>query len=157
MIIKTHQLKPMRIIECVSLTTAINLEEAATVAESLVRIQEPSSGANGYYAATKVHGDTPYDRYKHDRKTLAPEKPMRGRKAERQVTGKFEDTSISHLGYYRPGSNAANYYAERKAKGNLPMAVKPVRKKKADATAGVTGGPVGAEASKNRRLTKARR
>lgn len=137
--------------------SAINLEEAATVAESLVRIQEPSSGANGYYAATKVHGDTPYDRYKHDRKTLAPEKPMRGRKAERQVTGKFEDTSISHLGYYRPGSNAANYYAERKAKGNLPVAVKPVRKKKADATAGVTGGPVGAEASKNRRLTKARR
>ena len=137
--------------------SAINLEEAATVAESLVRIQEPSSGANGYYAATKAHGDTPYDRYKHDRKTLAPEKPMRGRKAERQVTGKFEDTSISHLGYYRPGSNAANYYAERKAKGNLPVAVKPVRKKKADATAGVTGGPIGAEASKNRRLTKARR
>ena len=59
--------------------SAINLEEAATVAESLVRIQEPSSGANGYYAATKVHGDTPYDRYKHDRKTLVPEKPMRGR------------------------------------------------------------------------------
>ncbi len=137
--------------------SAINLEEAATVAESLVRIQEPSDGANGYYTATKVHGDTPYDRYRYDRKTLAPEKPMRGRKAEKQVTGKFGDTSISHLGYYRPGSNAANYYEERKKRGNLPVAVKPVRKKKADATKGSAAGPVGAEASKNRRLTKARR
>ena len=82
---------------------------------------------------------------------------MRGRKAERQVTGKFEDTSISHLGYYRPGSNAANYYAERKAKGTLPVAVKPVRKKKADATGGTATGPVGAEASKNRRVTRARK
>lgn len=30
--------------------SARNLEEAATVAESLVRIQKPSDGANGHYA-----------------------------------------------------------------------------------------------------------
>ena len=139
--------------------SAVNLEEAATVAESLVRIQEPSAGANGYYTGTKVHGSTPYERYTHDRRTLAPEKPMRGRKAERQVTGKFEDTAISHLGYYRPGSNAANYYRERKAKGTLPVAVKPMRKKKADVTKGTASGPVGATAAKspNRRITKAKR
>ncbi len=136
--------------------SAVNLEEAATVAESLVRIQEPSSGPNGYYTATKAHGDTPMERYTYDRKTLAPEKPMKGRRAERQVTGKFDDTSISHLGYYRPGSNAASYYAERKAAGTLPVAVKPIKKK--SGTPGVvTSGPVGAEASKNRRYTRAKR
>ena len=141
--------------------SAINLEEAATVTESLVRIQEPSSGANGYYAATKVHGNTPYERYTHDRKTLVPDRPMRGRKAERQVTGRFDDTAISHLGYYRPGSNAANYYKERKAKGTLPVAVKPLRKKKSDATGGIggTSGPAGATAVKsgNRRITRAKK
>ena len=110
--------------------SAVNLEEAATVAESLVRIQAPSKGANGYYTATKAHGDTPMERYTHDRGALVTDKPMRGRKAEKQVTGKFEDTSISHLGYYRPGSNAANYYRERKAKGTLPVPVKPVKKTK---------------------------
>ena len=140
--------------------SAVNLEEAATVAESLVRIQAPSKGANGYYTATKVHGDTPMERYTHDRTTLVTDKPMRGRKAEKQVTGKFEDTSISHLGYYRPGSNAANYYKERKAKGTLPVPVKPVRKtKKTDATKGTVVGPVGATAAKspNRRISRAKR
>lgn len=140
--------------------SAVNLEEAATVAESLVRIQAPSKGANGYYTATKVHGDTPMERYTHDRTTLVTDKPMRGRKAEKQVTGKFEDTSISHLGYYRPGSNAANYYKERKAKGTLPVPVKPVRKtKKTDATKGTVAGPVGATAAKspNRRISRAKR
>ncbi len=140
--------------------SAVNLEEAATVAESLVRIQAPSTGANGYYTATKVHGDTPMERYTHDRTTLVTDKPMRGRKAEKQVTGKFEDTSISHLGYYRPGSNAANYYKERKAKGTLPVPVKLVRKtKKTDATKGTVAGPVGATAAKspNRRISRAKR
>lgn len=137
--------------------SAINLEEASTVAESLVRIQEPSSGANGYYASTKVHGDTPYQRYKHDRAVLVPDSPMRGRKAERQVKGKFEDTSISHLGHYRPGSNAIKYYQKRKAEGTLPVAKKRMRKLE-PIPGGITPkGMVGAEASKNRRFTKARR
>lgn len=138
--------------------SATNLEEAATVAESLVRIQEPSSGPNGYYAATKVHGDTPYDRYLHDRRTFAPDRPARGRKAERKVVEGFRDSSISHLGYYRPGANAVNYYEERKKNGKLPVAVKPAgKKKKADATKGTAGGSIGAEASRNRRVTKARK
>jgi len=84
---------------------------------------------------------------------------MRGRKAEKKVTEKFGDTSISHMGYYRPGSNAANYYKERKARGNLPVAVKPVKKKKSNATKGTVSGPVGATAAKspNRRISRARR
>ena len=87
---------------------------------------------------------------------------MRGRRAERQVVQKFGETSISHMGYYRPGSNAVKYLEERKAKGNLPVASKPSKKKKApDMTDFGTNGPgmVGAEASKskNRRLTKAKR
>ena len=141
--------------------SAINLEEAATVAESLARIQEPSSAANGYYANPKVHGNTPYERYMHDRNALVPAgtKPTRGRKAEKTVTDKFDDTSISHLGYYRPGSNAGKYYAKRKAAGTLPKAVKPVKKKKSDATKATTGGKVAATAmkSKNRAKTKAKR
>ena len=140
--------------------SAVNLEEAATVAESLVRIQEPSKGVNGYYTATKVHGDSPRERYDYDRKALVPDKPQRGRKAEKKVTEKFEDTSISHLGYYRPGSNAANYYQKRKSAGTLPVAVKPVRKKKSDATKGIVK-PGGATASAvktgNRRATKSKK
>ena len=139
--------------------SAVNLEEAATVAESLVRIQAPSKGANGYYTATKIHGDTPMERYTHDRNTLVTDKPLRGRKAEKQVTGRFDDTSISHLGYYRPGSNAANYYKERKARGTLPVPVKPLKKKKADATKGTVSGPIGATATKspNRRIVRGKR
>ncbi len=139
--------------------SAVNLEAAATVAESLVRIQAPSKGANGYYTATKIHGDTPMERYTHDRNTLVTDKPLRGRKAEKQVTGRFDDTSISHLGYYRPGSNAANYYKERKARGTLPVPVKPLKKKKADATKGTVSGPIGATATKspNRRIVRGKR
>ena len=52
------------------------------------------------------------------------------------------------------------YYGERKAKGTLPVAVKPLPKKKAPAIAGPVGpgsGPVGAETSKNKMRTKAKR
>ena len=140
------------------MNSALNLEEAATVAESLVRIQEPSTGANGYYAYSTVHGKEPYERYMHDRKALVPEgeKPQRGRKAEKKVTGKFKDTSISHLGYFRPGSNAGKYYDKRKAAGTLPKAVKPVKKKAS--TVKPTGtGKVPATASRNRAKIKSRR
>lgn len=138
--------------------SASNLEEAATVAESLVRIQSPSVGVNGYYSRTSAHGDTPRQRYDHDRRTLAPEKPMRGRRAEKQVVNRFDDTSISRLGYYRPGDNASNYYTERKTKGTLPVANRPVRKKRSDMTK-TTSGPIGATAMKsyNRAYTKAKR
>lgn len=144
--------------------SAVNLEEASTVAESLVRIQAPSTGANGYYAATTVHGDTPYSRYLYDRRVMVPDgkKPQKGRKAEKQVAANFDETSISHLGYYRPGSNARNYLAERTAKGTMPVATKPARKKKGTDMIGVgSSGPgtVGAEATRsgNRRATRARR
>lgn len=139
-----------------------NLEEASTVAESLVRIQKPSQGANGYYARTYVNGDTPYERYLHDRKVMAGdpgnEKPLKGRKAERKVKGGFDDTSISHLGYYRPGSNAGKCYTDLKANDKLPKAVKP--KKKAKDAPPVSGSgmvPVEAMKSKNRRLYRPRK
>jgi hypothetical protein len=70
-----------------------------------------------------------------------------------------DDTSISHLGYCRLGSNAANYYKGRKARGTLPVPVKPVRKKKADAMKGTVSGPIGATATKspNRGIVKGRK
>lgn len=139
-----------------------NLEEASTVAESLVRIQKPSQGANGYYARTYVNGDTPYERYLHDRKVMAGEpgneKPLKGRKAEKKVKGGFDDTSISHLGYYRPGSNAGKCYTDLKAEDKLPKAVKP--KKKAKDAPPISGSgmvPVEAMKSKNRRLYRPRK
>jgi len=139
--------------------SARNLEEASTVAESVARIQEPSTGANGYYSATSVHGELPYDRYTHDRKTLVPDKPVKGRRAERRVTAKFGDTSISHLRYYSPGSNAINYYKEREAAGTLPTASKPKKRAKEPGVGGTAPGPVGSTATKspNRRVTRARR
>ena len=70
---------------------------------------------------------------------------------------KFDDgTSISHLGYYRLGSNAANYYKERKARGTRLVPVKPVRKKKADATKGTVFGAT-ATKSPNRGIVKGRK
>lgn len=142
------------------INSARNLEEAATVAESYVRIRNPPNGPNGYYSATQVHGDTPQARSVHDRKTLVPEKPKRGRAAEKQVKGRFGDTSISHLGYYRPGRNASNYLKLRTAQGTMPKAQKALpAPKKADVTKGTVGGKVGATAIKsgNRRITKARK
>lgn len=96
----------------------------------------------------------------YDRETLAGNGTAKGRRAERRLEQRFEDTSISHLGYYRPGSNAGKYLGERKAKGTLPVAVKPLPKKKVTAGAGTIGrgtAPVGAEASKNKMRTKAKR
>lgn len=131
-----------------------NLEEASTVAESLVRIQKPSQGANGYYARTYVNADTPYERYLYDRKVMAGEpgneKPLMGRKAERKVKGGFDDTSISHLGYYRPGSNAGKCYTDLKEKDKLPKAVKTKKKTKNAATASTGSGMVPVEAMKSR-------
>ena len=131
-----------------------NLEEASTVAESLVRIQKPSVGANGYYARTYVNGDTPYERYLYDRKVMAGEpgneKPLKGRKAEKKVKSGFGDTSISHLGYYRPGSNAGKCYTDLKAEDKLPKAVKPKKKTKNAATAPTGSGRVPVEAMKSR-------
>lgn len=141
-----------------------NLEEASTVAESLVRIQEPSGYANGYYARTTVNGDTPYDRYLHDRRVMAgepgDERPLKGRRAEKKVKSGFDDTSISHLGYYRPGSNAGKCYGDLKAEGKLPKAAKRSAKKASkrrsgDATSATV--PAGATASCNRRPYRPRR
>ena len=140
-----------------------NLEEASTVAESLVRIQKPSAGPNGYYLRTNANGDTPYERYLYDRRLLAgepgDEKPLRGRKAEKKVKGRFDDTSISHLGYFRPGSNAGKCYTDLKASDKLPKAVKPKKKTRNAATAPTGSGmvPVEAAKSRNRRLYRPRR
>ncbi len=111
--------------------SARNLEEACTVSESYVRSKKVD-GPNGYYWRTATHGDTPQERSKHDRSVLAPEgKTCHGRKAEKVVVAKFDDTSISHLGAYRPGSNAGNYYAARKAAGTMPKAQRPAKVPKA--------------------------
>ncbi len=136
-----------------------NLEEAATVAESVARIQDASDGPNGYYAATTAYGKDAFERYRHARKVPTPVGPTKRKRAQRTVAQKFDDTSISHLGYYRPGKNAANYYADRKAAGTLPIAQKPAKRRKSDPTGG-THGPVGAEATaknKNRKIIRSRK
>lgn len=142
--------------------SARNLEEAATVAESYVRIQKDPDGPNGYYLDTHVHGSTPSERSIHDRRALVPagSTAKRGRKAENVVKSQFEGLSIAHARPYSPGSNALNYYNARKAAGTLPVAQKPTKKKAGDVTtARGMNGPVGAEAtrSKNRRYIRARR
>ena len=134
--------------------SARNLEEACTVSESYIRTHDlDTDRPNGYYWRT---GSTqaPKDLSKHDRSILAPEdKTLRGRRAEKMVGDKFEETSISHLAAYRPGSNAGNYYAARKAAGTMPKAQRPVRAKAqngdAPGTTRATGG-VGATASASR-------
>ena len=130
--------------------SARNLEEASTVAESYVRIQDAPDGATGYYMGTKAHGDTPWDRSKYDRKTLVPVAPKRGRAAEKQVKNKFNDTSISHLNYFHPGQSAANYLKDRTKAGTMPKAQKALpAPKKSDVTAGTfTGGKTGATVMK---------
>lgn len=109
--------------------SARNLEEAATVTESLVRIQEPSKYANGYFGNTKAYGETPYERYTHDRNLLVPEKPYRGRRAEKRVKDKFNDTSISQMKRYKPGYKATDYFSMREIEGTMPKAKKPAKKK----------------------------
>lgn len=111
--------------------SARNLEEASTVAESYVRSQEVGM-VTGYYCDTNAHGQSPISRSDYDRDLLAPKgKTERGRKAEKKVAEKFDDTSISHLSAYRPGSNAGKYYAKRKADGTMPKPKKPVKTPKA--------------------------
>jgi hypothetical protein len=67
------------------------------------------------------------------------------------VSSKFEDTSISHLRYYSPGSNAESYYKRRKSDGTLPVASKPAKKKSPDkAEASVTVQPVPVSANLRR-------
>lgn len=139
-----------------------NLEEAATVAESLVRIQAPSDGANGYYATTHSHGDSPMARYNYDRKILAGDGPRRGRKAEKKTKDEFRNTSISHMGAARPGSNAINKYDQLQRDGKLPKGKKTAKKstakkKAASPTDIVTTGQGPVVANANRKYTRAKR
>lgn len=134
--------------------SARNLEEASTVSESYIRTHDVNTDKpNGYYWRTGS-SQAPRDLSKHDRAILAPEgKTQRGRRAEKMVADTFEDTSISHLAAYRPGSNAGNYYAARKAAGTMPKAQRPVRTAKAQSgdapgTTGSTGGVAPAAANK---------
>lgn len=130
-----------------------NLEEASTVAESLVRIQVPSKGANGYYTKTRANGDTPYDRYLYDRRLMAgdpgSEKPLKGRRAEKKVKSKFDDSSISHLGYYRPGSNAGKCYEDLRNEDRLPKAKKSSKKNAKNTIPEIGSGMIPVEAVKN--------
>lgn len=123
-----------------------NLEEATTVAESYARA-ETIVAPNGYYGYTHAHGDTPQERADHDRGIMVPKgKTAKGRRAEKRVSTGFEDTSISHLRAYEPGSNAGGYYRDRMAKGTMPK--KKTRKKAATETT--------AAVSHNKRYTRAR-
>ena len=140
--------------------SASNLEEAATVAESYVRIQDPPKMVNGYYFRTNAHGDTAKARSDYDRKTLVPVAPKKGRRAENLLKDKFADTSISHLGYYRPGQNAISYLKDRTAAGTLPKASKfPAvpKKKTLNVTAGATAGRTGATAMKKKSTSGAKK
>ncbi len=136
-----------------------NLEEASTIAESYVRIQDPPNGATGYYTKTRAHGKTPDERSKYDRKTLVPVAPKRGRAAERQVKNKFGETSISHLGYYRPGMNAASYLNARTKAGTMPKAQKALpAPKKSNVAAGThAGGRTGVTATKKKSTSGAKK
>lgn len=115
-----------------------NLEEAATVGESLVRLHQPSDGPNGYFALTKYHGDTAKERWQHDTKLLGSV-PKKGRAAENRLKQKFGETSISHLKAYTPGSNATTYLRARTSAGTMPKGQKAVRKKKSDASVAPRG------------------
>ena len=79
----------------------------------------------------------------------------------RGASSRSSRTPRFHTSVNRPGNNAVKYYGERKAKGTLPVAVKPLPKaKKSSAPTGTMGhgtAPVGAEASKNKMRTKAKR
>lgn len=107
----------------------LNLEEAATVAESTARTRKYNEHPTGYYAVKGLpHGENAYARYKHDRNLLVgpidSEKPSRGRNAERRVKKEFSNISISHLNYFHPGSSAISY-----AKSNLKIDEKPTKAK----------------------------
>lgn len=140
--------------ETAEFNSARNLEEATTVAESYVRTQKVD-GVTGYYCDTKAHGDTPTARSNHDRDLLAPGgKTARGRKAEKKVVEEFDDTSISHLSTYHPGSNAGKYYAKRKAEGTLPKAQKPAKTPKATDVGVPKSTGTAATATANRKSVK---
>lgn len=112
--------------------SARNLEEACTVSESYVRASAIDSPPNGYYWKTKKHGDTPQARSDHDRGLMAPDgKTAKGRRAEKRMAEKFEETAMSGLNFSK-GTNAGNYYRARKDAGTMPKAVKPARKKAAE-------------------------
>lgn len=146
--------------EASEFNSARNLEEACTVSESYVRTHDvDTEKPTGYYWSTKVHGDTPSARSEYDRSILAPEgQTLRGRRAENRVSEKFDDTSISHLAAYRPGSNAGNYYAARKAAGTMPKAQRPVRVKAQNGDApGITGTTGVGTATANRGGKKTKR
>ena len=140
--------------ETAEFNSARNLEEAATVAESYVRTQKVE-GVNGYYWYTSAHGKSPEDRSEHDRKLLAPdEKTARGRKAEKIVTQKFDEASISHLSTYHPGSNAGKYYAKRKAEGTMPKPQKPVKTPKTAGDVPKSTGTAGTAVAANKKPVK---
>lgn len=102
-----------------------NLEEAATVAEAATRTRKPAAFPSGYYDHTSAHGKDPYERYGHDRKLLAGDGPLKGKRAQKRVRDRFDDTSISHLRVYTPGENAMACYKEL---ANYEITAKPMKK-----------------------------
>lgn len=112
--------------------SAKNLEEACTVSESYVRASAIDSPPNGYFWKTKKGGATPQERSDHDRSIMAPEgRTAKGRRAEKRMAEKFEETAMSGL-KFKNGTNAGNYYKSRKEAGTLPKAVKPSKTKAAE-------------------------
>lgn len=112
--------------------SAVNLEEAATVAETTARTRKRTQHPTGYYEDIKGDG-TMHSRYHKDRDTLVGkvdvEKPLRGKRAIKKVDKEFENLEIAKLRTKRNGMRADNYLAERKAKNDLPIA--KVKKKSA--------------------------
>lgn len=92
----------------------LNLEEAATVAESTARTREPTTNL-GYY--TRLKGDA-RDLYNADRKLLTDGKPLRGKRAVDKINNQFEETAISQLKFTR-GPRASEVVDQLRVNGQI--------------------------------------
>lgn len=145
--------------------TLINIEEAATVAETVARTRQPEPRPTGYYVHMPGGRDNYPTWYVEDRETMTKggksNRPQIGKRATSRVNARFEETHISGL-RFKKGKSAKEGVAEMVEKGTLPKAIpeKPRSKgagkgKGNAATAGGSGMPGTATAaqkpSKNRK------
>jgi hypothetical protein len=130
------------------------------------------STATGTSGKITVASSVAAGTYTIDYKAVNPTSGQQVSKSVTVVVGNVAINSVTATGgvggtvsagaitlYAVQGTAAANYYKERKARGTLPVPVKPLKKKKADATKGTVSGPIGATATKspNRRIVRGKR
>lgn len=98
--------------------TLINLEEAATVAESTSRTREKTTNL-GYYTVLRSDKGA-QELYDEDRAFLTKGKPVRGKRAVDRVNSDFEETNISNLKYKKGGKAPRESVAQMRKAGTLP-------------------------------------